>query len=67
MVPRLTVSLEPEEYEALLHLAEEEYRLPKDQLRWLLCREAVSRGLLPGNVGAGQPTHKSGNPLPDEG
>ena len=46
MLPRLTISFEPEEQLALQRMAEEDFRPPKDQLRWLLRQEAQKRGLL---------------------
>jgi hypothetical protein len=47
-VPRVTVLLERTEAQALVHMAEVDCRHPRDELRWLLVREARERGLLPG-------------------
>ena len=46
MRPRLTISFEPEEYEALQRLASADFRSPREQLRWLLRQEAERRGLM---------------------
>ena len=46
MLPRLTISFEPEEQVALQRMAEQDFRPPKDQLRWLLRQEAQKRGFL---------------------
>ena len=50
MLKRLTISFTPEESRALQRMVETDFRPPKDQVRWLLRREAEKRGLLPGNT-----------------
>ena len=47
MIPRLTISLTPEEREALERMVEADFRPPKEQIRWLVREEARRRGLLP--------------------
>jgi hypothetical protein len=46
MLNRLTVSFTAEESEALERMSMEDFRPPKDQIRWLLREEAQRRGLL---------------------
>ena len=46
MVVRLRITLEQEEYSALLKMAIDEERNPEGQLRFLLRTELQSRGLL---------------------
>lgn len=45
MLTRLTISLTPEEADALGRMVEADFRPPKEQLRWLLRQEAERRGL----------------------
>lgn len=47
MKNRFMVYLNQAERDALLVMAEQEYRLPADQVRLLVAREAQRRGLLP--------------------
>lgn len=47
MTNRLLVHLTRDEREALVTMAEQDYRLPADQVRLLVAREAERRGLLP--------------------
>ncbi len=49
MVSHLKIFLEPQEYNALLILADQELRPPADQIRRLLRMELIRRGLLPEN------------------
>ncbi len=45
-VSRVIVPLEREEADALFHMAETDCRPPREQMRWLLIREARRRKLL---------------------
>lgn len=47
MTNRLLVHLTRDEREALVKMAEQDFRLPGDQVRLLVAREAERRGLLP--------------------
>ena len=46
MLARMTITLAEDERNALQHMAEAECRYPREQLRYLLRREAQARGLL---------------------
>ena len=46
MVTRLRITLEQDEYKALLQLASDELRNPADQMRTILRQELTDRGLL---------------------
>lgn len=46
MVNRLKLTLEQDEYSALLKMALEELRNPSDQARFIIREEALQRGLL---------------------
>lgn len=58
MVNRLRLTLEQDEYSALLKIAVAELRNPEDQARFIIRRELERAGLLPASVTAqAQPAH----------
>ena len=46
MRPRLTVYLKPEELDALVELAQREFRDPRSEAALIICQELEKKGLL---------------------
>lgn len=58
MVTRLRITLEQDEYTALLQLSADELRNPTDQLRKILRQELKLRKLLPTGTESSSKIHK---------